>query len=175
MTSQPATDISLDQIVEGLVDTIEGQQAAIEELRATVERTNRPPVTSRAPQPRRHQPVAGIRGGHRRAWWNLDALPAAERERLETELQAWGNWVRSVYRIQTLPSAWADTAALRAEVLALYAAWRNAYRNPAASPDAPADWHDTLDRFIHRIEGFNTRAGRNLVGAVNTEFPADLG
>lgn len=164
-------DVTLEQLIEGLVGTIEGQQAAIGELQQAGERRNRPPAGSRPSRLRRTQVLAGGRTAGRRPWWDMESLPPADRVRLGDDMQAWGNWLRSVYRIQALPSDWFDSTALRAEVLALYASWRAAYKHRGASPEQPSQWHETLARFITRVEEYNTRAGRNLVAAVEEDLP----
>ena len=90
-------------------------------------------------------------------WWNTDALPPADAERLRGTVVAFGDHLKAVHAITALPHRWEEDPALMAELSALYVGWIGAYREPGASTATPLQWQEALHRAIDRIRSYQDR------------------
>jgi len=71
-------------------------------------------------------------------------------------LDAWLRWFVPRYNLTSLvPPCWTQHPPMVEELSALYAAWRGAYSDPAANPDAGLTWHEQLDRWRARWANWN--------------------
>lgn len=173
------------EVLGGTLMTVQSQLSnltrAFREVESTAARHDQM-FKRRADRPRRaSRPVVGnprarvaglARQAKRSTWWDLDALDKPGQAKLAGEVLQFGAWVRHTYRLQQLPSDWAEDDALTEDMCALYVSWRNAYRNPQANPEGPLNWHDGLARFTRRCEDYVARSDKPLYGGTPQRPPA---
>ena len=81
-------------------------------------------------------------------WAALDYSDAAEQWSV---LIDWMDWLRDRYQLhERIPSCWYALGALIEELSALRTAWVGAHQDPQAELDAPAAWHELLDKTLQR-------------------------
>jgi hypothetical protein len=97
---------------------------------------------------RRQRPVA---------WALLDAEQAAQ---AWTDLDAWVRWLVRRYLIDTreVPPCWPHHGQLVEELSALRTAHEAAF-DPSGPPNAPSEWHHSLDATRHRMRDLVARTG----------------
>lgn len=104
-------------------------------------------------------------------WEALDEGDAAEQWSV---LLDWMDWLRVRYQLhERIPSCWYAHGALIEELSALRTAWVGAYLDPQAELDAPARWHELLDKALERIRGWDLSGCSDGIHRAQPPLPDD--
>ncbi|MGH8939584.1 MAG: hypothetical protein ACRDV2_09565 [Actinomycetes bacterium] len=104
--------------------------------------------------------------------WSLRSMTVARRRTALLDLADWLTWLHGRYPVaEVIPGCCWRHPEIFEELLALRAAWGSAYEDPAAPPQAAADWHDRLlPGVLARIPRWGVKACLN--GGRHVERPA---